>query len=80
MAIAYDTWWNTRNRKSYVFNPSNPNIKPKIISDRNYQDTYSDPGSFLRSRNEFNRSVLKMHYGNIFLRGQGFSPSGQFPL
>ena len=80
MAIAYDTWWNTRNRKSYVFNPSNPNIKPKIISDRNYQDTYSDPGNFLRSRNEFNRSVLKMHYGNIFLRGQGFSPSGQFPF
>ena len=21
-----------------------------------------------------------MHYGNIFLRGQGFSPNGQFPF
>ena len=47
LAIAYDSWWNTRNRKSYAFNPSNSKIAPKIISDRNYQDVYTDPGNCL---------------------------------
>jgi hypothetical protein len=43
-AIAYDDWYDTRNQKTYLFNPSNPAQAPKIISDRNSQDIYSDPG------------------------------------
>ena len=42
--------------KTYIFNPSNNSVKPKIISDRNYQDTYSDPGNFVTKRNEFGRN------------------------
>ena len=80
VAIAYDYWWDTRNRKSYLFDPSNPEFEPVIISDRNYQDIYSDPGTFIKSRNEFNRSVLNIYYGNIYLRGQGFTDQGQFPF
>ena len=45
-AIVYDYWWDTRNRKAYVFNPSNSTSKPKVLYDRNYQDIYSDPGVF----------------------------------
>ena len=29
----------------------NSNKKPKIIIDRNYQDRYNDPGSFVKRRN-----------------------------
>ena len=80
LAIAYDYWWNTRNRKAYAFNPSNPESKPKTIYDRNYQDVYNDPGTFLKSRNSFNRSVLQIYKGNAFLRGSGFTKEGQFPF
>ena len=47
VAIVRDIWWNNRNTKTYLFNPSNSKSKPKIISDRNYQDVYSNPGSFV---------------------------------
>ena len=45
-AIVMDQWYDTRNMKTYLINPSNTNVAPKVINDRNYQDMYSDPGSF----------------------------------
>ena len=80
LAIAYDRWWNTRNTKAYAFNPSNNEVSPKIINDRNYQDVYSDPGTFMTERNNYNRSVLKLHSGSAFLKGAGFTSEGQFPF
>ncbi len=80
IAIAYDNWWNTRNRKTYLFNPSDASSAPKLISDRNYQDVYSDPGSFVSSKNQFGRSTLAMDGNKLFLMGDGFSEKGQFPF
>ncbi|MEM6515258.1 MAG: prolyl oligopeptidase family serine peptidase [Bacteroidota bacterium] len=79
-AIAYDYWWNTRNTKTYLFNPSNDNFEVKIISDRNYQDVYSDPGSFVSSKNEFGRYTLEMNDGQLYLMGDGYTKEGQFPF
>jgi len=45
-AVVSDRWWNTRNSKIYLFDPSNPKKLPQIIDDRNYQDIYSHPGIF----------------------------------
>jgi dipeptidyl aminopeptidase/acylaminoacyl peptidase len=80
IAIAYDRWWNTRNTKTYVFNPSDASTKPEIIFDRNYQDSYSDPGSFVTKRNEDGWRVLAMKGNNAFLTGPGYSEKGQFPF
>ncbi|MFA7447103.1 MAG: prolyl oligopeptidase family serine peptidase [Weeksellaceae bacterium] len=81
MAIAHDYWWNTRNTKTYVFNPSDASIEPKILSDRSYQDTYSDPGSFVTVRNSMGKSVLALsNNNNAFLLGDGFTEKGQFPF
>jgi len=80
LAIAMDYWWNTRNTKSYVFNPSDPSQNPKIISDRNYQNRYNDPGSFITKRNSYGNSVLALEGDNAFLLGDGFSEKGQFPF
>jgi len=44
-AIVYDNWYDTRNIKTYLFNPTTKSDL-KVISDRNYQDIYSDPGKF----------------------------------
>ena len=78
-AIVRDIWWNNRNTKTYLFNPSNSNVKPKIISDRNYQDIYSNPGSYVTKRNDYNRSVLLIKNNNLFRIADGFSKEGQFP-
>ena len=46
LAVLYDNWYDTRNTRTYLFNPSNPEQSPVVISNRNSQDIYSDPGKF----------------------------------
>lgn len=80
IAVANDYWWNTRNVKTYSFNPSNASQAPKVLFDRNYQDRYSDPGRFVTVRNEMGNSVLAMKKGQAFLMGAGYTKEGQFPF
>ena len=80
-AIAYDYWWNTRNTKTYLFNPSDNKQEPKVLSDRNYQDVYSDPGEFVTTLNKYGESVLAFDSKkNAYLLGDGFTEEGQFPF
>lgn len=79
-AIAYDFWFDNRNTKTYVFNPSDNSQEPKVLFDRNYQDAYSNPGNFVTSKNKLNRYVLSMDNGNAYLMGDGFTKEGQFPF
>ncbi|UOY07362.1 prolyl oligopeptidase family serine peptidase [Muricauda sp. SCSIO 64092] len=80
MAVAYDYWWNNRNLKGYLFNPSDASKAPQIFEDRNYQDVYSNPGSFVTKRTTFGTEVLAMDGNNTFLLGEGFTKEGQFPF
>ncbi|MFK7795873.1 MAG: prolyl oligopeptidase family serine peptidase [Aureispira sp.] len=80
VAIAYDYWWNTRNTKSYIFNPSNAAQKPVLLHDRNYQDRYNDPGTFVTERNAMGSSVLTIVNNQVFSIGDGFTKEGQFPF
>lgn len=80
LAIAYDDWYDTRNTKTYCFNPSNSSIAPKIIADRNSQDIYNDPGNFETKRNQFNRHTLAIENNCAYLIGEGFTKDGQFPF
>jgi dipeptidyl aminopeptidase/acylaminoacyl peptidase len=80
IAIAYDSWYDTRNAKTYLFDPSNNSIAPKVISDRNSQDVYADPGNFETHKNEFGQNVLMVENNNLYLFGDGFTKDGQFPF
>ncbi len=80
VAIAYDYWWNTRNTRTYVFNPSNASKTPTVLFDRNYQDVYSDPGNFVTIKNIFDESVLDLDNNQAFLLGDGYSDKGKFPF
>ncbi|CAM1370283.1 alpha/beta hydrolase family protein [Tenacibaculum xiamenense] len=80
VAFAYDYWWNTRNIKTYQFNPENVNQKPIIFSDRNYQDRYSDPGNFVTSKNELGNEVVTIEKGKAYLIGNGYTKKGKFPF
>jgi dipeptidyl aminopeptidase/acylaminoacyl peptidase len=79
-AIAFDQWYDTRNTKTYLFNPSDETQDPKIISDRNSQDIYSDPGNFETIKNAYGKQVLAIENNNLYLLGDGFTKNGQFPF
>jgi dipeptidyl aminopeptidase/acylaminoacyl peptidase len=51
-----------------------------VISDRNYQDVYSDPGDFVTTKNQWDRDILKLDGHKAFLMGDGYSDKGQFPF
>jgi dipeptidyl aminopeptidase/acylaminoacyl peptidase len=80
LAIVHDDWWNTRNTKTYVFNPSNAAQKPTVLFDRNSQDEYSNPGRFESKRTDFGTYVLDITKNEAILIGDGHSDKGQFPF
>ncbi len=80
VAIARDQWWNNRNTKTYLFNPSDASVPPVILYDRNSQDRYSDPGRFVTQRNAYGNYTLTIHKNKLFLIGRGYSEKGQFPF
>ncbi len=80
LAIVHDYWWNTRNTKSYVFDPSGEDSELQTMIDRNYQDRYSDPGSFVTDKNQYGKEVLVLKEGKAFLLGDGYTEEGQFPF
>ena len=79
-ALVYDYWWNTRNTKTYLFNPSEITFEAEILFDRNYQNRYTEPGDFVTKRNKMGSYVLVLEEGNAFLNGAGYSEKGQFPF
>lgn len=80
IAILNDNWYDTRNVKTYLINPSIVNQTAKLIWDRNSQDIYSDPGNFETIKNQYGKRVLAIDDNNALLIGDGFTPKGQFPF
>lgn len=80
LAIAKDYWWNTRNSKTYRFNPSDLSQKPEVIFDINVNDRYNNPGSFLTKRNELGKYTLEINKNKLYLTGTGYSPEGIRPF
>jgi len=80
IAVAWDMWWDTRNSKTYLFDPSDRSKAPVVLYDLNYQDQYSDPGSPVTERNEYGKDILSIRKNTLFLIGSGYSEKGQFPF
>ena len=78
VVIVSDSWYDTRNSKSYLINLKDNSSK--IIEDRNYQDVYSDSGKFAENKNQFGRNVIDIKNGKAHLIGAGFTKDGQFPF
>jgi dipeptidyl aminopeptidase/acylaminoacyl peptidase len=80
IAFVEDRWFDSRNTKTYLFNPSNPNQEAEIIFDRNYNDQYSSPGDFVTAKNEYGEKTLVIHKNKLYLTGTGYSPEGIRPF
>ena len=79
-AILFDYWYDTRNQRTFLLDPSKSNAPLKLISDRNYQDIYSDPGEFETRKNQYGKDVLAIDNNTAYLIGEGFTKEGQFPF
>lgn len=79
IAVVQDEWYDTRNEKTYLVCPKNPD-KVTLIGDRNFQDIYADPGSFEMRRNECGKYVLSIYKNCLYRLGDGFTAKGQFPF
>lgn len=79
-ALVYDSWYNTRNEKTYAFNPSSNNPTLELIFDLNSQDEYANPGDFQTTKNALGREVLQLEGTKTWLIGEGFTAAGQFPF
>lgn len=79
-ALLTEYWWNTRTLRTSFIDPSNPEAEPVVFDERNYQNTYDDPGSFVTTKNKYNQSVLEVRNGKLTLMGQGYSEDGKFPF
>jgi len=80
LAICYDYWWNTRNIRTTIFDPSDSKKETILYNERNYQDNYSDPGSFVSHKNAYGRYVLTHLNDELFLLGDGYSDAGKHPF
>jgi dipeptidyl aminopeptidase/acylaminoacyl peptidase len=82
LALVKSAWFNTRWEKRFAVNPSNPAAAPRLLSDRSYQDRYSDPGTPLMTATPTGHMVMKFTGDGrgIFLTAAGASERGNYPF
>lgn len=78
-AWVYERWIQDRKERVYQVNPAT--LVKKVVSDRNYEDAYTDPGNVLTTLNAYGRSVLLINKDNsVYFSGSGSSPEGDMPF
>lgn len=77
-AMEYDR--DTRVIRRWLVDFADPSVEPRLAEERNYQDSYANPGSPETTRNEFGRSVVAVTDGYIYMTGEGATPEGNRPF
>ena len=108
LSIAYENWYKTRTSRvapfspkentekdSYASSPISDEEKKNVLWERNYEDSYGDPGGFVTRRTEFGTYVLARVEGEtplgegtatgktgakLLLQGSGANPKGNRPF
>ncbi|WP_246559629.1 alpha/beta hydrolase family protein [Leptothoe kymatousa] len=82
IAIATEAWYDTRQVKNWAMSPDEPTAAPILLSERDFQDAYANPGQPVTQPGPYGRSVLMLNEANdsIYLSGDGASPEGVFPF
>ncbi|MBA8987890.1 alpha/beta hydrolase family protein [Sphingobacterium cellulitidis] len=77
-ALVYSQWYDTRNGKTYLLDPSTG--KNQVIYDLNVQDIYSDPGTPYRDKNQYGAYSMYIKNGKSYWIGDGYTKEGEFPF
>lgn len=78
-AVVQDEWWDTRETRTYVFAPTQPESS-RVLFHRDVQDRYADPGHFSTTRDARGQTRLRLEGSHAWLIGEGHSAEGQFPF
>jgi dipeptidyl aminopeptidase/acylaminoacyl peptidase len=78
--IVSDMELNRRWLRTMMMDPKNPSAPAKILSERNMQDRYRNPGTFLTQVLPNGQRVLAESGGYLFLEGDGASAQGDRPF
>ncbi|MGB7528819.1 alpha/beta hydrolase family protein [Sphingobacterium cellulitidis] len=76
MAIVSENWRKDRSSKLTLINPKSNQVV-RVLSTRKSEDTYSDPGSFIKNAKG---QLLSDGKGSVFTQGQGASAEGDRPF
>jgi dipeptidyl aminopeptidase/acylaminoacyl peptidase len=90
LALVTERWWKTKAERRVFIKPGNANYRVNLW-DRYSEDSYTDPGEFVKVKNQYNRDILLMDYNilrrvadpsnvNIFSISDGASPIGDRPF
>jgi dipeptidyl aminopeptidase/acylaminoacyl peptidase len=78
-AVAYESWYDDRKERAYLFNPSTK--EKNVLIERMSEDAYNDPGTFMMTTNTYGRQVMLLQAdGSAYLTGDGSSPEGDMPF
>lgn len=81
-ALVYSRWWSTRTERRHAVSPGMPEVQPRLVVERSFQDRYGDPGTPVMTRTRRGGSTLLFSPdGNsVYLAGEGASPRGDYPF
>jgi len=82
VALMIESWYDTRQLRIWKLDPSNPETKPLLIEERNFQDAYNDSGSPVTATGPYGWStvLLAPDGESVYLKGRGASPKGIYPF
>ncbi|WP_095992023.1 S9 family peptidase [Cystobacter fuscus] len=80
-ALVIDRKWKTRTERRSAVDPSKPGTA-RLITERNYQDQYGDPGMPLLEDNAAGKPVMRYTSDGraLFVSGEGATREGAFPF
>ncbi|QDH78210.1 S9 family peptidase [Echinicola soli] len=79
-AVLNERWFDSRQEKRSLINPSLPGQSQKIFIERSYSDIYNDPGDPVMTTNELGEYVLLRNGDKLFMTSEGGSPEGSMPF
>ncbi|XP_021839183.2 probable glutamyl endopeptidase, chloroplastic [Spinacia oleracea] len=86
LALVYESWYKTRQLRTWVISPESKDVTPRILFDRSFEDVYSDPGSPMSRRTSYGTYVIaKIHKEEddatyFLMNGNGATPEGNIPF
>jgi dipeptidyl aminopeptidase/acylaminoacyl peptidase len=82
LALVEEFWWKTRKTRRWRVRPGSSSTAPELLSDRSFEDRYSDPGTPMTRMTPSGTSVLRTANNGrtIYLEGEGASTEGDRPF
>ncbi len=80
-ALAYEAFYSSRQVRTWRLAPDSQQASPTMLSERNFQDAYSNPGEPVTTPGEYGwQTLLLSDQGDIYFNGRGASAEGVRPF